>query len=89
MLPTNVMLKQELLRRKNDTKGLRHKKHEDLLLLLKSPEFSVKRKCDREYILKTEAEIRSVFVEEMKEAEEGDARKKEMLRSVSLIVCVL
>ena len=48
-----------------------------MLLLLKSPEFSVNRKCDREYILKTEAEIKSVFVEEMKETEEEDARKKE------------
>ena len=75
--PTNPMLKQEAIRRKKVIKGLRHKKHDELVTLLNSIDCPVTSTHDIEYIIEEERKIREFFVDVDKDNEEEANRKKE------------
>ena len=76
-LPTNKMLKEELQRRDSSAKGLRQKKADGMISMLKSAAFLVMDQSDIDYIIQSECSMREVLLESQKEAEDESERKKE------------
>ena len=68
MLPTQVMLRQEILRRSPGTK-IRKMKNKDLLALLQSEELKVSNNVDKKYIADREKEYRMLLIAKEEEAE--------------------
>ena len=77
ILPTNKNFKEELIRRRSNAKGLRHKKTANLIVKLRSDDFKIQNQEDINYILNYKKDIRKFLNENFKESEEELKRKKE------------
>ena len=71
------MLKLELIRCNPQGKGLLQKKHEQLVIALRSDEFNITNLSDINFIVSQESDLRSVFLEKQRETEDESARRNE------------